>query len=188
MVQKRTYRPRLEGSLEDRITPSAAASTSIVAVPLAKPRQMYIMGTINGTTMAPTHQNPDVGTQLTLRGSGQLTALGYVGLTGSLHESGFIKVGHDHGLLTLSSRRGSVILKLDRTVDHSMQSMPADPPYNFSIVAGSGAYRGANGTGTAQFEFGGPLRQQAGPQGGTKTIGSFLLALNEPLPQVALPL
>jgi hypothetical protein len=76
-------------------------------------------------------------------------------------------------------------LRLDRTVDNRVQSLP---PYTFSIIGGTGDYRGASGTGTAEIEFGGPLVLVPGPNGHDITRGSFLMALSEPLPPVALPL
>jgi hypothetical protein len=184
MAQKRAYRPRLEQGLEDRITPVAAAAQSMAAMPLAHAKQLHIEGVLSGTTQEPAHQIPDAGTQVTLRGTGQVTTLGRVGVAGTLHLSGFIAVGRNQGLLTLSGRHGKVFLRLDRTVDNRLQSLP---PYSFSIVAGTGDYRGASGTGSAEFEFGGPLQLVPGPGGHNVIRGSFLLALSEPLPPVAIP-
>jgi hypothetical protein len=113
---------------------------------------LFLNGQIHGTTRdVPT--NPDTGATVALEGSGRLSALGQVHLSGTLHGTGFIQQGQPGGTIRLSNARGSVTLSLVGPTQGGFTAPPSGP-YRFAVQGGTGAYAHAVGTGTVDVTLG----------------------------------
>jgi hypothetical protein len=112
---------------------------------------LFLNGTIHGTTRN-VPANPDTGATLALEGSGRLSALGQVHLSGTLHGTGFIQQGQAGGTIRLTNARGSVTLSLVGPTQAGA-SAPQPGTYAFTVESGTGAYERALGTGTVDLAF-----------------------------------
>jgi len=163
----RTHRPRrpVVESLEGKTLLSAAPLSAELRGPaLVAGTHLALQGTIKGTiTQDPS--NPDAGRQYDLGGKGPVVPLGptHLGPASQLHSVGFLARGRSEGRLTLIDQGGSVTLKLVGPLQPGFSKLPDH--YTFTIVSGTGKYRGATGTGTAGLEVGkfqgAPLHQSA---------------------------
>jgi len=189
MRPNRPFHPSLGDRLEDRLVLSASAALlgpALILPSLHAQHHLFLTGIIEGTSRTEFPPIPDVGTSVVLKGSGRIRPLGNVSAGGSLHEAGFILIGRDEGALTLSNTRGSVSIRFSRPF--SAQGGGHSGPYHFVIVGGTGAYKGATGSGKAELEFGGPIVSGSGIATGLPmTGGSFVMGLNASLKNVALP-
>jgi hypothetical protein len=89
--------------------------------------------------------NPDTGKIYNFSGSGHVTPLGHVGLTGNVHTLGFIARGNAGGPLFLSNSRGTLTLTLTGPVQNGLAPIPDH--FSFNITNASGRFRGATGSG-----------------------------------------
>jgi hypothetical protein len=107
---------------------------------------LFLNGKAQGTTRSvPT--NPDGGATLALEGSGRITPLGQVRVSGTLHGTGFIQQGQAGGTLRLTNARGSVTLSLVGPTQRGFLPPPSGT-YSFTVESGTGAYAHTLGTGT----------------------------------------
>jgi hypothetical protein len=92
---------------------------------------------------------PDTGTIQLLTGAGTVAPVGSATAEGSLHTPGFVLRGHTEGTLTLSGADGSITIRLVGPE----QGAFSDPPstFHYTIIAGTGRFAGASGSGTARF-------------------------------------
>ena len=93
---------------------------------------------------------PDVGGRQELTGTGTVTPLGVVWVSGELHTPGFIAQGQAGGTLTLTGPNGSVTLQLLGPIEPGFGGVPST--FQYTITAGTGAYAGNSGTGTLSFQ------------------------------------
>jgi hypothetical protein len=68
---------------------------------------------------------PDVGPVLALEGTGTVSPLGSVHVSGTLHGTGFIKGGRAGGVITLSNARGSITLDLVGPIEPPFTGPPS---------------------------------------------------------------
>jgi hypothetical protein len=146
----RRTQPGLE-TLEGRAVLSTAHPGAAV-VPAAVVRgaeYLFLNGQAHGTTRnVPT--NPDAGATLALEGSGRISPLGQVRLSGALHGTGFIRQGHAGGTVQLTNARGSATLSLVGPTQAGF-TPPRPGTYSFTVEGGTGAYAHALGTGTVDL-------------------------------------
>jgi hypothetical protein len=110
---------------------------------------LFLNGQVHGTSRnVPT--NPDAGATLALEGSGRVTPLGQVHLSGTLHGTGFIQQGQAGGTIRLSNARGSVTLSLVGPTQNGF-TPPQSGTYSFTVESGTGAYAHSLGTGTVDL-------------------------------------
>jgi hypothetical protein len=93
----------------------------------------------------------DAGRQFNLLGSGMLSVLGQVTLTGSLHSTGLIAAGHAEGTLVLANAHGTLTLHLEGTLQHGLSPLPEH--FFFNVVKGTGAYSHVMASGTIDFHY-----------------------------------
>jgi hypothetical protein len=113
---------------------------------------LALNGTISGTfvTTLNSANNPAAGTTTTFQGSGTVTGLGQVSVSGSL-----VKLVSPSGQLstvetfTLTTAQGSVTIQLTSLATTSSTSAAQS---SFSIVKATGAFQGAVDTGTASLQ------------------------------------
>jgi hypothetical protein len=154
--RKRTARnttPRVE-SLEGRVVLSTVAAPhpggGITGASLVRGASyLFINGTAHGTAHA-TPGMPDTGAVVALHGTGMLTPLGNVRVSGNLVGTGFIQQGNATGSIVLTNARGSVTLHLDGPSQPGF-TPPGSGTYQFSIQRGTGAYAHTIGTGTVDL-------------------------------------
>lgn len=134
--------------LEGRVVPSTVHAGLHVRPTALVRGTGYLF--LNGTAQLQVHQVPgipDTGTTYYVHGSGSVSPLGAVGLSGSLHGTGFIQMGSAGGTIQLSNGRGSVILSLVGPPQPGFTPLESGT-YQFTMVKGTGAYAKdlANGT------------------------------------------
>jgi hypothetical protein len=103
---------------------------------------------LNGTARGTYHvhiANPDTGKIYKFSGSGNITPLGHVGLTGNVQTLGFIAQGNASGQLFLSNSRGTLTLTLTGPVQNGLAPIPDH--FAYSITNASGRFLGATGSG-----------------------------------------
>jgi hypothetical protein len=170
----RAFHPTALDRLEDRVAlsqgglRSVAARVADVSRPLPQPQtQLNLNGEIAGLLRVSTDAPPgsaDALTTIRLAGAGQVRPLGLVAATGRLLEGGI--AGFHGGTLTLSSRRGTVNLRLEERLPPPRPSGQPVNVYQFTIEGGTGAYQQATGSGVAYLygrgtgsgNFTGPFR------------------------------
>jgi hypothetical protein len=180
MKRTRRLRPALLEVLEDRVALSTGMPMHVPAQVLAHPVSLHLVGIVSGRAVF-AKLPPDVGKVIALTdGSGTVSPMGPVHASGGLRLTGFILNGHDQGTLVLRNKQGTVTLSLTRLPTGTPAPQGSDQ-WLFHIVAGTGAFRGATGTGTADFAFAGPIQVLGG---GAGTARPFWLALNTALPPV----
>ena len=154
MWTARSFRPRLE-VLEDRLPPS---DMSPAAAPPEPPAQSSaastshhydLSGEVSGTFTTQISSS-DGGTFQTMNGTGTISPLGSVQVSGRLHTPGS-QGGYTQGTLNLTNSQGSVTVWLIST-----QAQPAfsgaATQYRFMITNATGAYTRATGSGTATLQ------------------------------------
>jgi hypothetical protein len=114
---------------------------------------LSLNGTISGTFVTTNNSatNPAAGTTTTFQGSGKITGLGDVSVTGSIVTA----VGPSGQLstvesFTLTAAQGSVTIQLSKAVPTPGTSSAAQD--SFSIVKATGAFQGAVDTGSASLQ------------------------------------
>jgi hypothetical protein len=91
--------------------------------------------------------NPDVGTTVDFHGSGVVSGLGSVKISGSLHGTGFFANTHVEGSITLSNARGDITLQLQSPSVGGFTA-PKSGTYDFDSTSGTGAFKKDFGNGT----------------------------------------
>jgi hypothetical protein len=129
---------------------------------------------LNGTTHGHYIQNtinPDVGSIVTLSGSGTVRGLGKSFVSASLHSVGFIANSSARGTLVLAGPKGTLTLSLTGA---TQQNGPAPLPgtFTFKTIVGTGKFRNVHDVGTASLTL--TPKQSYGPV----TQGTFSLVLS----------
>jgi hypothetical protein len=183
MRKHHSFCPNALSLLEDRVVLSQlgiAPAALVQPIPQsAAPVPQHLLalnGTISGTfvTTLNSANNPAAGTTTTFQGSGTITGLGKVSVTGSL-----VKLLGPSGQLstvetfTLTSAQGSVTIQLTNSAPKT--GSPSAAQSSFSIVKATGAFQGAIGTGTATLQTITELVSVSPP---TLARGVFTLTLN----------
>ena len=160
MRKHRSFCPTALSPLEDRVVLSQlgiAPAALVQPIPQsAAPVPQHLLalnGTISGTfvTTLNSANNPAAGTTTTFQGSGTITGLGQVNVTGSL-----VKLVGPTGQLstvetfTLTAAQGSVTIELTNSAPKPGSPSPAQS--SFSIVRATGVFQGAIDTGTASLQ------------------------------------
>jgi hypothetical protein len=158
MRKLRSFSPTALNPLEDRVVLSqlgVAPAALVQALPPTSPpaHLLALNGTITGTFVttknAPT--NLGTGTTTIFQGSGTITGLGDVSVTGSLvtlvSPKGQISIVDT---FTLTAAQGSVTIQL--TNPAATSGSPSTAQSSFSIVKATGAFQGAVDTGTASLQ------------------------------------
>jgi hypothetical protein len=89
---------------------------------------------------------PDTGGEQELAGTGTVTPLGSVYLSGKLNTPGFIFQGRAEATLTLTSPTGSVTLLLVGPLQPGFSPPPSS--FQYTITGGTGAFAKLSGSGT----------------------------------------
>ena len=129
---------------------AVSAVAAVVTTPPTTSHAIHLTGTAKGNYDVYT-PNPDVGKDFTFSGSGAITPLGQVHLTGHIHSPGFIANGHSTGLLVLSNPKGSVTLQV--TGPNQTGSTPVPDVFSFKITSASGKFKGDTGTGYIDLQL-----------------------------------
>jgi hypothetical protein len=150
MRRNRRSRPILE-SLDGRLLLSGYGTTlptlpSASVIPVAQHQQwVALQGSIKGSLQL-INSNPDPGYSYKVNAKGTVQPAGMVGASGSLQTPGIVGAGYSNGMLTLSSRHGSVRLDLLSDPHPGVSSLPTT--FDYTLI-GTGKFRGASGAGTA---------------------------------------
>lgn len=123
------------------VMPHAAAVAAQVARATAR---APLAGTVRGSYVERT-ANPDTGDAFSFGGSGRLTPLGSVVLTGTIRSPGFVANGHSTGTLVLRGAGGSLTLSV--TGPPQDGNTPVPEVFHYTIAGGSGHYKGDTGGG-----------------------------------------
>jgi hypothetical protein len=133
--------------LESKTVMSAGVSTAPVAAaaaqegpgPVTPPFlvETPLNGTLQGSYTSP-FGLPDTGKTFNLNGSGQVSPLGQVSVTGSLQAPGFILSAHASGTLTLQDAAGTITLKVSGKSATSNGQLPG--AFTYTTQSGTGAY------------------------------------------------
>jgi hypothetical protein len=97
--------------------------------------------------------NPDVGTTVDFRGSGDVLGVGRAKLSGALHGTGFIASSHVEGAITLANANGSLTLQVQSPSKGGFTA-PASGTYTYSVTKGTGAFKRDSGDGTIRLTLG----------------------------------
>lgn len=141
--------------LEGRVVPSTTVPNPGVTTTalIQGAGYLFLNGTAHGTVRH-TPGNPDAGSVVTFHGQGQITPLGTVRVSGSLHGTGFIQSGTAGGTIQLSNNRGTVTLNLQGPSQPGFTPAPSGT-YQFSLVKGTGAYAKDLADGTVDVSLSG---------------------------------
>jgi hypothetical protein len=160
MRKLRSFRPTVFSQLEDRVVlsqgmmgPPALMQTLPPVSPPVSNHVLLLNGTLSGTfvTTINSGTNSNAGTTTTFQGSGTITGLGQVSVTGTL-----VKLVSPTGqtssteTFTLSTATGSITIQL--TKSGPVPSTPSTAVSSFSIVKATGAFQGDIGAGTANLQ------------------------------------
>ena len=148
-----SFRPSVE-PLEDRALPSFVAplphggavvpAQVKVLPPGSVSSGITLTGSAGGTWVA-RNVLPGAGPTQTLTGSASFRGLGTFELSGTLSTPGSIIPGaRTHGTLQFTNASGSLTVQLVAT-----SARPGSTVFRFTIVAGTGAFAGATGSGSA---------------------------------------
>lgn len=139
--------------LPARIKQSAAIvfpflmTMSVAAQSWATPTRLHLSGIAHGTAIAlPT--NADVGAEYSIRANGRLD-IGRTTISGSVHGTGFIAVGHCGGSLELRTEAGTLRLAL-RSLN-AVKGFTMCTAYSWVATAASGRYAGRRGSGAVRI-------------------------------------
>jgi hypothetical protein len=155
-----------------------ASPTSSHPHPLVPPAdaQVLLTGPIKGVLLSKPGM-PDTGQQYQLSASGRIQPAGLVAAFGKLQTPGFINSALTTGTITLSSRQGSLSVKLTSDPQDGFSQLPE--VFTYQIVHGSGHFLGATGGGTVLLTIQYPTDVQAVPgmhQGlGTGSVNRFTM-------------
>jgi hypothetical protein len=174
--------PRVE-ELESRAVPSSVpflvtGPSGMLGAHTQGNAAALLSGMLTGTC-TPAPGVPDAGTHFNVHGSGKLSVLGHVSVTGTLHSTGYTRVGHAGGTLVLTTAHGSLTLQLEGTLQPGFAPLPAH--WYFNVVKGTGAYAHLMASGTIDFHYAPevvPLHMLPGqppPQAG----GTFALTIRQ---------
>ena len=160
MRKHRSFHPTALSPLENRVVPShsgVAPAALVQTLPPVSPpvssNALALNGTITGTfvTTAGTATNASSGSITTFQGSGTITGLGQVRVSGSL-----VSVVSTTGQVssqetfTLSNAQGSVAIQLTKVIPSPSTS--GTTVTSFSIIKATGAFQRATDTGTATLQ------------------------------------
>ena len=155
MRRQRTFRPMVGDALEARVTLSHAVPLALaraLSVDVVSPqRQLFLNGSVKGAYRVLPVASPIAGTLYELSGEGLVTPLGQVLGRGSVRVDGPTPQGAlGGGTFALKGGRGTVDLSLEQ-LPSPAASLPIPGVYyfRFKISGGTGAYRGATGSGLA---------------------------------------
>jgi hypothetical protein len=183
MRKHRSFHPTALSSLETRVVLShiGLGHAALVhpihhfAAPVSV-NHLSLNGTVSGTfvtTITPL-SNLAGGTTTTFQGTGSISGLGQVTVTGSLTTSvSATGVRSTVESFTLTTSQGSVTIQLTKPA-----STPTSPPTDqssFSIVNATGVFKGATGTGTASLKT---ITEAVPTVPPTVARGTFTLTLN----------
>ena len=129
-------------ALEGRTVLSAAMGVAPVHVT----KELNLQGSAHGLPSTIVG-NPVVGTTVMLHGSGQVSPLGTVKVSGALHGTGFLASSHVEGTLTLSSPQGSLTLQVQSPKTGGFTA-PSSGAFHFTILKGTGSLSHDAGNGT----------------------------------------
>jgi hypothetical protein len=166
--------------LEARVVPShgpvAHATSALVVSPIGRSSHaLALSGTIQGTETRAGDSR-----LIRLAGQGSVSPLGHVMAQGTLLERG-AEPTVIRSEMTLRTAQGSVTVRLTGAL-FGAESLPPRPiTLSYTIVQGTGAFRGARGAGHAT------LTESAPPLAGSAANGqtSFSLTFGNPTPQVS---
>jgi hypothetical protein len=148
MSVRQRLRPQLESLESMTLLSGASAAISGALASLvttaASAQQIHLTGTVKGSYHLQV-KNPDTGKDFTFLGSGTLSTLGQVSLTGDIHSPGNIANGHSTGQLVLSNPHGSVTLELTGPPQNG--NTPVPDVFSFKIIKASGTFKDDTGTG-----------------------------------------
>jgi hypothetical protein len=157
MSKQHVFQPTALGALEDRIALSHVGGASLVQ-PLASPlppvsdHQLSLNGTISGTFVTTIgSSNAQAGSITSFQGSGTISGLGQVRVTGVL-ETFVSPTGQRTTLeqFTLTTSQGSVTLQLSRTAPKA--GAPGATQSTFSLISSTGAFKGDTANGIAVLQ------------------------------------
>jgi hypothetical protein len=163
MRKQHTFRPTALGALEDRMALSHVlvgppAFVGPVAVPStpAPGHTLSLNGTLSGTFVTTLNApiTSALGTTTTLlNGSGTITGLGQVNITGTVTSSLTSLTGQRTILetVTLSNAQGSVTIQLSASSQTPGTAQTIDS--KFTIAKATGAFAGDIGTGTSNLQL-----------------------------------
>jgi hypothetical protein len=148
-------KPQRVEELESRAVPStvpflATGVSGMLGAHTQGNAAAVLSGMLTGT-YTPAPGNPDAGLQFKIHGSGNMSVLGHVSVTGTLHATGFTLEGHAGGTLVLTTHSGSLTLQLEGTLQHGFAPLPTH--WYFNVVKGTGAYAHVMGSGTIEFHY-----------------------------------
>jgi hypothetical protein len=160
MRKHHSFRPSAPSSLEDRvvlshvgIAPAALVHSIEPSIAPVPGHVLSLNGSLSGTfiTTNNTANNLGSGTTTTFKGSGTLTGLGQLSVTGSLVN--FVSPSGQLATVdtfTLTTAQGSVTIQLTKAAP--TPGTPVETLSSFSIVKATGAFQGDIGTGTADLQ------------------------------------
>jgi hypothetical protein len=163
MRKHRSFRPAVSGALEDRVVLSQVGVLPPVLVnppvlppapPVPAPHTLALNGTLSGTfvTTISTGSNSVRSITTTFQGSGTITGLGAVAVTGSMTTlESPTGVPSTVESFTLTAAQGSVTIQIStspRALGATTTSISS-----FSIVKATGAFQGDSGAGTADLKL-----------------------------------
>lgn len=150
-IEKRRFFPTVE-SLESILALSGLSPSAVLAqVNAFAAESIALSGSASGLYHARTI--PDAGKTYTLtRGSGKVSPLGHVGLTGNIQLPGLL-IGPGGvtnpvdatGALVVATRKGTLTLSLNAPSSDNASSLPR--VFAFKVTSATGAYRGDAGAG-----------------------------------------
>ena len=111
---------------------------------------------LQGSAQGPANRvvgDPDVGTAVTVHGSGLFPGQGKMQVSGYFHGTGFIATGSLNGNLKLSNSKGSLTLQLHGPSARGFTA-PTSGTYQFTIQKGTGAFAHDSGNGTVDVVLG----------------------------------
>jgi hypothetical protein len=149
-------------------------------------QQEHILGELHGTYSILATPAAGGGPLYRLRGSGWVDGLGQVTITGDLHAAGVIGAAEAGGNLTLANAKGTLTLQLTAPTQAGLSSLPDE--FRFSVVEGTGAYKGWKGkTGSidlrlAPILWAQPFAGNTSPLPPVFDQGSFTIVIEPPEP------
>lgn len=151
MRSRKVPTPRVD-SLESRAVPSSAPFVGPLPSAQVSPFVAPIQGTVAGHYVETTAGGT---TSVALSGSGTLTPLGAVTLSGSVTNSG----DGASGTITLTSSQGSVTLSLTPYVTGPVRAVDSPGPaipgaYVYTVTSATGSYSGISGRGEVTLGLG----------------------------------
>jgi hypothetical protein len=183
MLKRRAFRPSALSQLEDRVVLShiGLARPALVhhiqpIMPAATAQVLSLNGSISGTfvTTRSLVGGAVSGTTTTFQGSGTISGLGAVQVSGSL--STVLSVAGQKSSVetfTLTTSKGSVTIELSKSAP--APGKPGTVESSFAIVNATGAFAGDKGAGIADLQM---INEQVVVVPPTVTRGVFTLTLH----------